>query len=87
MKEATSLTPHYIMLAIFFLAGAVCFIASLANAQWFLNSRNIIFLRKYLKPKWIRIAYIIIGLILMISALYFYHNLQNLALKRAGIPL
>ncbi len=83
MKEAPSLIPHYIMLGIFFLAGAVCFIAALSNAKWFLESRNLGFLRNYFKPKWIRVIYIIIGIALMVFALSFYHNLQLLELKKA----
>lgn len=85
MKEASSFIPHYIMLGIFFLAGATCFLASLSNAKWFLNSRNIGFLRKYIPPTGIRIIYIFIGAILMVLALYFYYNLRNIQFEQGLI--
>ena len=82
MKESVSLVPHYIMLGIFFIAGAICFLSALANAKWFLNSRNLGFLRRYLSPFWIRIAYGVLGVCLMIIALFFYHNLQTLDFQK-----
>ena len=78
MKEVQSLMPHYIMQGIFFLAGAICFVAALTNAKWFLDSNHIGFLRRYLSRKLIRILYILIGIALMCLALYFYANLKQI---------
>ena len=78
MKEVTNLVPHYIMLAIFFGVGALCFIAALSNFKWFFNSSNVAFLRKYIKnPQYIRLIYAVIGIVLMCLALYFYYTLKK----------
>ena len=82
MKEVQSLIPHYIMQGIFFLAGAICFLAALANSKWFFESSNIRFLRKYLNRNMIRVVYAIIGITLMCLALYFYYNLEQVILKQ-----
>lgn len=82
MKEAPSMVPHYIMLSIFFIAGAVCFISAMSNAKWFLNSRNLSFLRSHLSPKWVRIVYGIIGIALMVIALLFYHKIDVMNMQQ-----
>lgn len=77
MKEATNLIPHYIMLGIFFVVGALCFIAAISNSKWFFSSGNVAFLKKYFKnPNYIRLIYAIIGIALMCLALYFYYTLK-----------
>ena len=82
MKEIPNLIPHYIMQGIFFLAGAICFIAALANTKWFFEARNIGFLRGHFNRKALRIIYAIIGISLMCLALYFYYNLEQLQLPQ-----
>ena len=70
------------MQAIFFIAGAVCFLAALADAKWFFTSRNVAYLKKYFNRKGIRIIYAIIGVVLMGLALFFYYNLQQISFEK-----
>lgn len=81
MKEAPNMIPHYIMQGIFFVAGAICFIAALSDAKWFFNARNVGYLKKYFNRKAIRVIYAFIGIALMCLALFFYYNLQKIALN------
>ncbi len=87
MNEIPNLIPHYIMQGIFFLAGAVCFIAALSNAKWFFESKNIDYLRKYFNRTIIRIIYATLGIALMTLALYFYYNLEQLILNKSLGPV
>jgi TRAP-type C4-dicarboxylate transport system permease small subunit len=71
------MTPHYVILSIFVIAGCVAVLASLFGWRWFLeahNAHSIVGRVGITAARWI---YGIIGVAMILLAIYFYNQLPT----------
>ena len=64
----------YFMMGIFAVAGIVSFLASAFNWGWFFTAQNAQYIVKRIGRQKARIVYGLLGLVLMMMAVYFYLN-------------
>lgn len=69
---------HFIVQAMFLLAGAISLLASLLDWEWFFSADNAKFLVKRLGRNGARWAYGILGALFIAAAVYFYYQIKRL---------
>ena len=69
---------HYVLQGLFFLIGAVSFLASCLNSDWFFQSRNLSMLVKSGSRNRARLFYGLIGLLLMATGVFFFIEVYSL---------
>ena len=68
---------HYIIQAMFLLAGLIALLASLFNWEWFFTTENTRYLVKKFKRKGARWIYGTIGVLFIAAAIYFFFQIKN----------
>lgn len=69
---------HFIVQAMFLLAGAISLLASLLDWEWFFSANNAKFLVKRLGRNGARWAYGILGALFIAAAVFFYYQIKRL---------
>lgn len=69
---------HFIVQAMFLLAGAISLLASLLDWEWFFSADNAKFLVKRLGRNGARWAYGILGALFIAAAVFFYYQIKRL---------
>ena len=69
---------HYVLQGLFFLIGAVSFLAACLNWDWFFQSRNLSMLVKSGSRNRARLFYGLIGLLLMVTGVFFFIEVYSL---------
>ncbi|MBR5150660.1 MAG: immunity 17 family protein [Bacteroidaceae bacterium] len=70
---------HYLLQIIMLLAGVVSLLAALFNYEWFFGARNAQPVVKYIGRRNARLLYGAMGVLLIFSALFFYHRISHLS--------
>ena len=70
---------HYLLQAILMISGAVALAVSILDADWFFRSRNAAPVVKALGRQRSRMLYATLGIVLMVSALFFYLRVSQMA--------
>ena len=68
---------HYIIQAMFLLAGLIALLASLFNWEWFFTTENTRYLVKKFKRKGARWIYGTIGVLFIAAAIYFFFQIKG----------
>lgn len=69
---------HYLLQTILMISGAVALAVSILDADWFFKSRNAEPVVRALGRKRSRLLYALLGIVLMVSALFFYLRVSQL---------
>lgn len=69
---------HYLLQAILMISGAVALVVSILDADWFFRSRNAEPVVRALGRKRSRMLYAILGVVLMVSAMFFYSRVSQM---------
>lgn len=69
------MAPHYFILGLFALAGAISLLASLLNWEWFFTAHNAQVVVRRIGRTRARIVYGVLGLLLIGMAAFFLHSL------------
>lgn len=69
---------HYIMQAIFATMGTISLLASLRNWEWFFAAQNMQFITSRMGRNGARIIYGILGIVLIVLAIYFYQEVKKI---------
>lgn len=68
---------HYVIQGIFVVVGLLAILASLFNWDWFFKAQNTQFIVRSVGRKQARFFYALLGLVLIVTATYFYFEVQK----------
>ncbi len=71
------MNPNYFILTVFILVGCLIVLAAIFNWDWFYTARNARFITSRFGRKWARIAYGLIGVIVIVQAALLLHSILN----------
>lgn len=70
------MAPHYFIQGLFALAGLIALLAAIFNWKWFFEAQNAQFIVRNVGKQRARLFYGVLGLILIVMAVFFYHKTQ-----------
>lgn len=69
---------HYLIQGIFVLVGLLAILAALFNWDWFFTANNTQFIVNNVGRGGARVFYIVLGLMMIVTGVYFFLNVQGI---------
>ncbi len=71
------MNPNYFILTVYILVGCIILLGAIFNWDWFYTARNLRFITNRFGRKWARVAYGVVGVIVIVQAALLLHSVIN----------